>query len=454
MKYTINKIKLLIKTALLFSLFSCGGGGGSSEPEEDTQPVKSVNQFPVVDAGSDVHGYESSILTLNASASDQDGFISHYQWRQTEGVSVNIIDPQSPMASIELPSVDEQQVLTFEITVTDNEKAIVSDSVNVVVIPVIEPLTVEIISKGSVIEGGEISLQAKINSADEQQLTFLWQQLSGETVELVNATEQVMTFTAPSVTQLSHLTFQVNVSDNNNNQTLADVSIAVTNIPELNITGLSNDTGIDTCSDESSTELDCSNEVFAGQDGTHGRDISHHDNSNGHAGFDFTKISADGSELSTDANEWSCVRDNVTGFIWEVKTVDGGLQDNQHTYSWFENDQGFENGQPNLGVCSGSDCDTSSYVQAINQQGLCGANDWQVPTIRQLHGLIDYSRNQFGVATSFEYFPNTLASEYWSSTLFSTPLWGWSLNFYDATMKQTLQQAPKNLRLIRSRSSN
>ena len=53
----------------------------------------------------------------------------------------------------------------------------------------------------------------------------------------------------------------------------------------------------------------------------------------GAAGFDYTKIANDGSELPADAplgsaaGEWACTRDNATGLVWEVKTDDGGLRD-------------------------------------------------------------------------------------------------------------------------------
>ena len=40
----------------------------------------------------------------------------------------------------------------------------------------------------------------------------------------------------------------------------------------------------------------------------------------GIAGFDFTKISAAGEKLPATATAWSCVLDNQTGLMWEIKT--------------------------------------------------------------------------------------------------------------------------------------
>lgn len=446
---TFTSPKTAVQVTLTFALSAFDNEGGNAIDTVDII-VLPVNEIPVVDAGQDQNVNENSTLMLFANAIDPDGTIDSFNWQQIAGVIVDIANAQSPQATITVPSTDEPLMLTFEIAVTDNEGGIASDYVNINVLPIVEPLSIEIISETSVIEGSTVLLRAQVSGNDDQQLTFKWQQLTGVLVELLNSTEQETQFTAPSVDELSELSFQLSVIDADSNEISDQIIITVTNMPELHLTGLMNDTGIDTCSDLISTTLDCSGAEFGDQDGTHGRDATTHDNNNGHAGFDFTKIAADGTDLAQDANQWSCVRDNVSGFIWEVKTTDGDLQDSQHTYSWFNNENGAENGQANLGVCSGSGCDTSSYVNAVNQQGLCGANDWQVPTIRQLHSLIDYSRTSNGIAIGYEYFPNTLPAEYWSSTLFSAPLWVWNISFYNAIMKQTLPEAAKHVRLIRA----
>jgi hypothetical protein len=99
-----------------------------------------------------------------------------------------------------------------------------------------------------------------------------------------------------------------------------------------------NDTGIVTCGDASNNELPCPVADYPGQDAEYGRDVTHNDPSDGHAGFSFTKLDANGSDLPASATDWSCVRDNVTGLIWEVKTDDGGLRDQDWKYTWYNPD--------------------------------------------------------------------------------------------------------------------
>ncbi|MBP8283259.1 MAG: hypothetical protein KAX46_05010, partial [Chromatiaceae bacterium] len=100
-----------------------------------------------------------------------------------------------------------------------------------------------------------------------------------------------------------------------------------------------NDTGLDWCANASQNNLACPVSGFPGQDAESGRDVTHHDDSDGQAGFSFTKIANSGNALpaaaalGSGANDWACTRDNVTGLTWEVKTNDGGLRDQDWTYS-------------------------------------------------------------------------------------------------------------------------
>ncbi|MFW5969891.1 MAG: hypothetical protein ACOCP9_04575, partial [Halofilum sp. (in: g-proteobacteria)] len=92
--------------------------------------------------------------------------------------------------------------------------------------------------------------------------------------------------------------------------------------------------------------------------------------------FDFTKLNDQGQPLSEQeavytVTPWSCVRDNVTGLMWEVKTTDGGLRDQNNTYTWHNPDSdenGGASGPSDGGECSGSDCGTHAYVEAVNEE--------------------------------------------------------------------------------------
>lgn len=217
-------------------------------------------------------------------------------------------------------------------------------------------------------------------------------------------------------------------------ESLASTEVAASpEIPFVAIGGL-NDTGINLCADNDNNNLECPVDGFAGSDAEHGRDASARAGTldkigNGEAGFDFSKIGSNGQVLATQniawddngseaaGSKWSCVRDNVTGLIWEVKVNDGGLHDKAHTYSWYNADtssNGGYAGMQNGGQCSGSECDTAGFLQSVNQQGLCGAKDWRIPTELELLGIVHNGRENPAIDTG--YFPNTPSTSFWSSS--------------------------------------
>lgn len=193
--------------------------------------------------------------------------------------------------------------------------------------------------------------------------------------------------------------------------------------PPIIATGLLNDTGIDWCANAYANNLPCPSEDFEGQDGEHGRDAQARAGTlikegGGAAGFDFTKLDNQGNDLPAGALEWSCVRDNHTGLIWEVKANDGSLRDWNHRYTWYNPDAATNGGGAGVqggGTCTDSDCDTHAFVAAVNAQGLCGANDWYLPAPHELLTLVRYDVSSPAIDT--QYFPNTQTSlSFWSSS--------------------------------------
>ncbi len=205
-----------------------------------------------------------------------------------------------------------------------------------------------------------------------------------------------------------------------------------------------NDTGITQCANGSQNGQSCPQNGFPRQDAETGRDAQNTAGTlqkagGGSAGFDFTKLDSNGDPLDASAASWDCVRDNVTGLIWEVKTDDAGLRDKDWTYTWYNTDSntnGGNAGSTGGATCGGSlaNCNTQAYVAAVNalDPALCGYSDWRMPSREELRSIVDYSKLSPAIDT--HYFPATVATWYWSASPYAPDSDGaWVVSFGDSS---------------------
>lgn len=234
---------------------------------------------------------------------------------------------------------------------------------------------------------------------------------------------------------LDYFKFTLSDGKATSNEAQVTVSIALPSPLSATATGKLNDTGAVTCANTSTSNLSCPITTHPQQDADVGRDVTHNDNTDGKGGFSFTKVDKDGralpiqdqswSNTGTEAagTKWSCVKDNVTGLIWEIKTDDNGLHDKDWVYTWYNSDStknGGDAGTQTTALSCGASisCDTESFVNAVNNATWCGANDWRLPTLRDLASLsiLESDNNQLlGIDTNF--FPDLPLSnrQYWSA---------------------------------------
>ncbi len=165
--------------------------------------------------------------------------------------------------------------------------------------------------------------------------------------------------------------------------------------------------------------------------------------------------------LGGGANDWGCTRDNVTGLIWEVKTADGGLRDQNDRYFWYNTDSttnggavGYDNtGATCEGYVSGQSatyCNTQAFTARVNAVGLCGQSDWRMPTVKELEGIVSFDR--IGPTIDTTYFPNTPIAVVWSgspSAYYSD--YAWDVYFGDGSSVMNHRNSNYNnkVRLVR-----
>ncbi|OQX04354.1 MAG: hypothetical protein BWK73_36500, partial [Thiothrix lacustris] len=449
-----------------------------------TVRAKPQNILPTPNAGADRTVNEKTLVTLDGSGSkDSDGTIASYAWKQTAGATVTLAGATTAKPTFTAPDIAADTTLTFELTVTDNKGATAKDTVNIAVKNVANlPPTANAGADRTINEKTLVTLDGSVSKdSDGTIASYAWKQTAGATVTLAGATTAKPTFTTPDVATNTTLTFELTVTDNKGATAKDTVSILVKAVIEVMVqptpTGKINDTGITLCgdyafggSDNHNNNVNCGlqtdidgDQIPPGQDATFGRDVTHNDDSDGHAGFSYTKIDSSGRALPATATEWSCVKDNVTGLIWEIKTKDRGLHHKDWSYSWYDPDStknagnaGFQDG----GDCSGSRCDTSGYVAAVNAVGWCGAKDWRMPDIKELISLLAWDNNYPALNT--DYFPDNESDgsyrRHWSETPSASDLYvdGFRLKrymgfIYSGDMGEAVVDARFKVRLVRGK---
>ena len=157
----------------------------------------------------------------------------------------------------------------------------------------------------------------------------------------------------------------------------------------------------------------------------------------GVAAFDYTKLGSDGSAIpvqngtwsatgtEADGTLWSCVRDNVTGLIWEVKTTTG-----THAIT-----------------VKGTWQNRNTLADTTNTEGLCGITDWRVPSLTELLTIVNNGRQN--PAFDLPRFPNGKSQSYWTSDPISgVATNAWTVNFFAGIGNSKAKTSNFQVRLV------
>jgi hypothetical protein len=146
----------------------------------------------------------------------------------------------------------------------------------------------------------------------------------------------------------------------------------------------------------------------------------------------YTKLDSLGNTLPDTATSWVMVRDSVTGLIWEVKTDDGSIHDKDNKYTW-------QNAQ-------------DVFIKELNDTVFGGFSDWRIPNLKELASIVNSGR--YNPAINTDYFPNTMSSNYWSSTtVASHPGLAWRVGFSNGDVYYGIKSLALYVRAVRGGQS-
>ena len=195
-----------------------------------TGNITAANVPPTANAGVDQSVFSGATVTLTGTCSDTDGTIASCVWTQTAGPAVTLSGSGSTV-SFTAPSVTATTTLSFQLTATDNGGAKGSDLMNVTVNAVGNvPPTANAGSDQTVTSGNLVSMSGSGTDTDGTIASYAWTQTAGPAVTLSGASSATATFTAPTVTTATTLTFQLTVTDNGGASATDSVNVTVNSI--------------------------------------------------------------------------------------------------------------------------------------------------------------------------------------------------------------------------------
>ena len=127
----MKKTELAKVMAILFASGMLVACGSSSDTEQSTDTVVTVDNAPVVDAGTEQTTEPGNIVTLTATITDDGSYT--VLWVQTAGTAVELTNADTATITFTAPDVEEDETLTFSVTVDDGVNAAVTDTVSVIV---------------------------------------------------------------------------------------------------------------------------------------------------------------------------------------------------------------------------------------------------------------------------------------------------------------------------------
>jgi VCBS repeat-containing protein len=213
-------------------------GTADSDLATVTITVNPVVDPPLADAGPDQTVDENTTVTLGGSNSfDTEGETLSYQWDQLAGGPVLLSNPQAANPTFTAPSSvgSGGELLSFQLTVTDEEAAQVTDTaiVNVTLPLANKPPEADAGVDQKVEEGDTVMLDGSNSfDPDGDNVSFQWDQTAGSPVTLMpDSTAENPTFEAPFV-ELDGLsyTFQLTLTDTSGLQATDTTVVNVVNL--------------------------------------------------------------------------------------------------------------------------------------------------------------------------------------------------------------------------------
>jgi hypothetical protein len=170
-----------------------------------------VNRPPLAMPGPDLLVDEGQTVNLLDQSTDPDGDALVRTWSQVDGPAVS--DLIASFGTFTAPPVDEDTLLTFQLSVWDGEFSDGPVTHRVLVRPLNGAPSVTIEGPSTAPEGATVALEASGTDPDGDPLRFEWRQLEGPAVQAAEVDGPDYRFTTPDINADTELVFEVTATD-------------------------------------------------------------------------------------------------------------------------------------------------------------------------------------------------------------------------------------------------
>lgn len=208
--------KILLYISIFILIASCGKNSGENKP-------------PVIDMLANIVAVEGEAVTLSATISDPDSDISAIQWRQTSGISVQLVNANQSISSFTAPRVAQDKILIFEVVARDNKQASSQKQISVKVMNSNFSPEISLLEKQTVMVGERIVINAEIRDKDGEVVSVQWSQTKGPAVTW-DSDYGKLYLTAPSTQsdQPTEIVFNVVATDDDGESTTKETVLIIT----------------------------------------------------------------------------------------------------------------------------------------------------------------------------------------------------------------------------------
>ena len=148
------------------------------------------------------------------------------------------------------------------------------------------------------------------------------------------------------------------------------------------------------------------------------------------------------------------VTDNWTGLMWEKKSDDNSIHDQDNVYTWTDDADGDDMNPDGTAF--------TEFLATLNTEQFAGHADWRMPSRPELESILDLERSAPTTDTAFDLdcLPGcsvtTCSCSYfldlvWSfTTYYDTPVCAWTVSFDDGAVDPDYKNTPYPVRAVRT----